>query len=223
MNRAWIICDRGRKIRETSGQKRIYGTSRTNNCPFVCKAFLRDSGWILEVLNGSHNYTPTLPVAHPSLRKLEMIHERREVIKERTRTRDTPAQIIQGFHLREDEDNSTFKARDIYNEKAAIRRECLGPLTLTQHVLRYLHSGGWYVKYLKDQMDRVIHLFFSKTSCHKILKAHSKVVIMDCTYKTNRYKTPLLVITGSTAINSSFYIAFCFLAQEEKEDYMWAL
>ncbi len=46
---------------------------------------------------------------------------------------------------------------------------------------------------------------------------------MDATYKTNRYKMPLLIITGVNALGGSFYVAFCFLAAEEDEDYLWAL
>lgn len=46
---------------------------------------------------------------------------------------------------------------------------------------------------------------------------------MDCTYKTNRYKLPLLVITGVTALNISFYIAFAFLLNETTKDYVWVL
>ena len=44
---------------------------------------------------------------------------------------------------------------------------------------------------------------------------------MDCTYKTNKYKIPLLVIIGSTSLNSNFYIAFAFIEKEEEEDFMW--
>ena len=46
---------------------------------------------------------------------------------------------------------------------------------------------------------------------------------MDATYKTNRYKLPLLIITGINALGGSFYVAFCFLAGEQFEDYFWAL
>ena len=42
---------------------------------------------------------------------------------------------------------------------------------------------------------------------------------MDATYKTNRYKLPLLIITGINALGGSFYVAFCFLAGEQFEDY----
>ncbi|KAK6936686.1 MULE transposase domain [Dillenia turbinata] len=46
---------------------------------------------------------------------------------------------------------------------------------------------------------------------------------MDCTYKINRYKMPLLEIIGITSFNTSFYSCFVFLSKERCEDYEWAL
>lgn len=46
---------------------------------------------------------------------------------------------------------------------------------------------------------------------------------MDSTYKTNRYKLPLLIISGVTALNTSFYIAFGFILHETADDYIWVL
>ncbi|CAL2270865.1 unnamed protein product [Prunus armeniaca] len=45
---------------------------------------------------------------------------------------------------------------------------------------------------------------------------------MDCTYKTNKYKMPLLDIIGVSSFNTSFYSCFVFMQKEEK-DYVWAL
>jgi hypothetical protein len=43
------------------------------------------------------------------------------------------------------------------------------------------------------------------------------------TYKTNRYQLPLLHVIGQAASNRSFSIAFCFLACEDAESYLWAI
>jgi MULE transposase domain len=45
---------------------------------------------------------------------------------------------------------------------------------------------------------------------------------MDSTYKTNKYKMPLLDIIGILSFNTSFYSSFAFL-KREREDYVWAL
>ena len=46
---------------------------------------------------------------------------------------------------------------------------------------------------------------------------------MDCTYKTNAYGMPLCIINGVTALNTTFYVAFCFLSAEKTADYDWLL
>lgn len=46
---------------------------------------------------------------------------------------------------------------------------------------------------------------------------------MDCTYKFNKYRLPLLNVVGTTCLNRTFYVAFGFLLQEKKEDFTWFL
>ena len=46
---------------------------------------------------------------------------------------------------------------------------------------------------------------------------------MDCTYKSNKYRLPLLNVVGTTCLNTTFYVAFGFLLQERIEDFTWFL
>src|SRR4051794_37182908 len=46
---------------------------------------------------------------------------------------------------------------------------------------------------------------------------------MDCIYKTNRFRMPLLDILGSTELGTTFYVGFVFLPSETEEDYKEAL
>lgn len=43
------------------------------------------------------------------------------------------------------------------------------------------------------------------------------------TYKSNKHQLPLLSLIGTTCLNSTFYSAFWFLLQEQKEDFTWFL
>ena len=69
----------------------------------------------------------------------------------------------------------------------------------------------------------VTHLFFASPASIELWKHYPKVLLMDCTYKTNRFNMPLLNIMGSTGLNTSFFIGFAFLSGEMDEDYIWAL
>jgi len=46
---------------------------------------------------------------------------------------------------------------------------------------------------------------------------------MDYTYKTNKFKMPLLHFLGVTPIETNFSAGFCFLPGESASDYLWAL
>jgi hypothetical protein len=57
----------------------------------------------------------------------------------------------------------------------------------------------------------------------KYLKKHSEVVLLDCTYKTNRFRMPLLNICAVTSNRKTVQVALCFLSGETEEDYDWAM
>ena len=57
----------------------------------------------------------------------------------------------------------------------------------------------------------------------QILKRFPDVILIDNTYKTNRYKMPLLNIVGITNLNTTFISGIAFLGGEEEADYLWAL
>ncbi|XP_028098245.1 uncharacterized protein LOC114297967 [Camellia sinensis] len=56
-----------------------------------------------------------------------------------------------------------------------------------------------------------------------LLRSLPKVLIMDCPYKTNRYRLPLLEIVGVTSTDMSFSVAFAYLQFERIDNYVWVL
>jgi hypothetical protein len=91
--------------------------------------------------------------------------------------------------------------------------------------MKYLtQSPEWYVDSKKKQYnDELEFLFFTPKCMQKLLCLYMEVLTMDCTYKTNKYKMPLLIITGVTALNTSFYAGFCFMRGESYSDYVWVM
>ncbi|XP_028111964.1 uncharacterized protein LOC114310210 [Camellia sinensis] len=49
------------------------------------------------------------------------------------------------------------------------------------------------------------------------------VLIMDCTYKTNRYHLHLIEIMGVTSTHMAFSVAFAYLQTERVDNYAWVL
>lgn len=62
-------------------------------------------------------------------------------------------------------------------------------------------------------------LFAMYQASLEMLKRHSFVISMDCTYKTNQFGMPLLDIVGFTALGSSAYLGFAFMQNEQQPTY----
>jgi hypothetical protein len=86
-----------------------------------------------------------------------------------------------------------------------------------------LTSPEWVFDLKRDSENRVQNLFFAHRKSIELLRANPDVLLMDCTYRTNKYGLPLLHIVGCTNMQSFFSAAFCFLRTEKDLDYWWAL
>jgi predicted transcriptional regulator len=66
-------------------------------------------------------------------------------------------------------------------------------------------------------------LFWAHPDAVKIWKEHPDLVLLDCTYKTNRFRMPLLNICTVTGNKKTVQIGLCFLSGEKKRDYERAI
>ncbi len=62
----------------------------------------------------------------------------------------------------------------------------------------------------------MFHFFFLRKSSQIILKINYEVLIMNCIYKTNKYKMFLMMIFDQIALHKIFYVAFCFMTKKTK-------
>lgn len=67
----------------------------------------------------------------------------------------------------------------------------------------------------KDVKERATHLHFTKDIYEAKLKANPEVLILDYTYKSKKYRLPLLNVVGTTCLKPTFYAAFGFLLQRK--------
>jgi hypothetical protein len=79
------------------------------------------------------------------------------------------------------------------------------------------------VAYKLDDSRGVTPLFFAHVEAVDIYTANFDVVLMDCTYRSNRFNMPLLNIVGVTGTNTTIHLAQCFMKGETLSDYEWAL
>lgn len=178
----------------------------------------------MAIVDATHNRPPTLPGAHLIHRQLARAEEVKKLIISQTRVEASSKQVIAAIRTDMDEENPLVKPKDVYNERAAQRRKHLGPYTPVQALMVELHKRtDWYTHYVEDDDDRNERLFFAMVSFQKILKYNYEVLLIDATYKTNKYKMPLIIISGVTPLNTSYYVAFAFDSKETLEVYKWLL
>ena len=54
----------------------------------------------------------------------------------------------------------------------------------------------------------------------KLLHLNIKILIINCIYKTNKYKIFLLIIIEIIVLNIIFYVDFCFIKKENYNNYV---
>ncbi|CAG8808070.1 26966_t:CDS:2, partial [Racocetra persica] len=113
--------------------------------------------------------------------------------------------------------------KTIYNARDKICRDNLQGHTPIQALLDKLVEGNFEHDYQYDQNDNLTHLFFAHSKSIALTKTYNSVLLMDCTYKTNKFKMPLLHIVGMTSFNTTFSSCFALLKLEQEDDYVWAL
>jgi len=74
-----------------------------------------------------------------------------------------------------------------------------------------------------EKKNFVQDLFFTRPDSVKLLNAFNIVLMMDNTYKTNRYRMSLLEVVGITSMRLMFSVAFMLLTSEWQHNFVWAL
>ena len=126
--------------------------------------------------------------------------------------------------MRKDNSFSLITRQDIYNAKKIIRAKRLNKYTFTKILLKILHRENWFIKIqLNEKINQVRRLFFVNKHVKEMLCKNFEIIVMNCIYKTNKYKMSLLVIMSHTALSTSFYIDFAFLESEKEKNFAWVL
>ncbi|KAJ5264490.1 hypothetical protein N7505_007283 [Penicillium chrysogenum] len=225
-----ICCDRGRtnphdndddpdsEASQPSGNQRKT-TTIAADCPFsVSLRFSQlTNTWIFTIENESHNHGPSPASTHNIQRKLE-VKRKLDIITQQLKQGPATRQIITS--LRESDPNSCIIPKDINNLRMQLNREFLNGRTPIQALLQELpKDGNWIFKYELDDDQHVTALFCMHKTCVTMLQSNPWVISMDCTYKTNQYKLPLLDIVGFTATGSTVYLGFAFIRDEKQDTY----
>jgi len=199
--------------------------SRLIGCPFSAHAkFHKPSReWSFATDYPRHNHPPSEdPWAHTENRHLTPAQYSK--VKNLTKAGLKPAEILQVMQTtKAPTENLLATWNTIYVAKQKVKNEslhCLSPIVQLKQNL----SASDYTSQVKTDVDGTIKaLFFCHNSSLELLQAYHTILFLDCTYKTKKFKMPLLHIAGVSGNNKLFSVAFCFLAEENVSFYTWAL
>ncbi|XP_073226861.1 protein FAR-RED IMPAIRED RESPONSE 1-like [Cicer arietinum] len=111
----------------------------------------------------------------------------------------------------------------IYKARSTYRSSLRGPYTEMQHLLKLIQQENYvYWTRRRENSDVLRDIFWTHTDCIKLLNTFHFVLICDSTYKTNRYRLPLLEIVGVTSTSLTFSVGFAYLEQERQDNFIWA-
>lgn len=218
-----IGCSKGAKIQASLGTKRKR-PSKMTECPFRLTARENEGAWKLKLNCGDHNHAALDATAHSSHRNRAMTTEKVERIRYASQCGIRPRQILNEFRAEDPE--CKLKLIDIYNKKRDLRAAELKNNTPTQALALALEEREHWFHVLEKnpESQQITRLFMAHLpTARELLLNNSDIVILDCTYKTNRYKMPLLNIVGKTCLGTTFNIGLCFLSGESQDDFEWAL
>ncbi|XP_026417055.1 protein FAR1-RELATED SEQUENCE 5-like [Papaver somniferum] len=227
-----MVCERGgKKVSKKKNGKPYVGKTgkkyktktRKINCPFkiVLKWNINEKVFKMnEDMDCRHNH-PRPKDLHGHYRDGRLkAHEYAEVDK-MTRARMAPSKILS--KLKADDKNNKTTLQQIYNARSTLRRKDLQGRLVMQQLLWLAQKNNYACQKKFDEFGHVTHLFIAHPECVKLVLCFPQVLILDCTYKTNKYEIPLMNVVGHTSTKSPFTVAFCFLHDELKESYVWAL
>ena len=116
-----------------------------------------------------------------------------------------------------------YTIRDLYNLNAAARKIELNGRSTAQALIEDLNKCNGLYDIRVDGNGIITHLFFSFQHQIEMARRFPSVILLDCTYKTNKFRMPLLNIVGITYFYSTFFIGFAFMKEEKEDNYVWAL
>lgn len=112
--------------------------------------------------------------------------------------------------------------KDVYNRRQKLIKRSLEGMSLIQALLFQLENNRDFIYYHHvDEENRLDRLLWIYRDMLKLLKLNSEILIMDITFKTNRFQMKLFNIVGVTLLNTTFYLAFVFLTHKATPNFAW--
>ncbi|XP_050909874.1 protein FAR1-RELATED SEQUENCE 5-like [Lathyrus oleraceus] len=116
--------------------------------------------------------------------------------------------------------------KQVYNIRYQTNKALRGDRTEMQQLLKLLdYRSNSYVSRYRTYEDGVTvrDIFWTHPDSIKLFNTFPTVLILDSTYKTNKYRIPLLEMVGVTSTEKTYSVGFAFLKCKKEDNFTWAL
>jgi len=175
----------------------------------------------LKVVCGLHIYelANTL-VGHPYAGRLRP--DEHTLVVDMTKRRVKPKNIL--LTLKEKNEDNVTTLKLLYNTRYTYKRSVRGSRTEMEQLMMLLEHDKYIHWHRVHESSRVLSdIFWTHPDSLKLLNAFSNVLLMDTTYKTNKYRLPLLEVVSVQSTGLTFSAAFVLMAIECQNNFIWAL
>ncbi|XP_061998453.1 uncharacterized protein LOC133715810 isoform X2 [Rosa rugosa] len=227
--RVTLGCERGGKFKvhkercDKGGKQRCGTGSKKCGCPFTLKGekLTTGDGWMLKVVCGVHNHALTESLeGHSYAGRLS--EEETSLLIDLSKSLVRPKEILTKLKQRDSLNVTTI--RTIYNARQRQRVKEKAGWSQMEQLLCKLNEHNYLEWHRSCPISgSVLDLFWAHPVSLELLRVFPTILMMDCTFKTNRYRYPLLEVVGVTSTNMTFSVAFVFLDSEKEDNYVWAL
>jgi hypothetical protein len=220
-----VYCDLGRAAEDNRNTNRSRSSSKRINCPFNWFISRKgaDKKWFINIKKNHHNHRIDRADYNGHAVVHRLLPEHIAVIEEQDHVYSTSPSHIMAILKRRFPDYP-FYINSIYNARKNLRKRELAGRTPFQALVDRVHSSNNYRFDTRVNAEgQVKNFFFAHYKSIELFNKFSTVLIMDSTYKTNKLKMPLLQVTGTTNMNTTFILCGVFMTHETEDDYLWAL
>ncbi|XP_028053365.1 PKS-NRPS hybrid synthetase CHGG_01239-like [Camellia sinensis] len=229
--RIFLACERSgqyrahKKLEGDDSSKKIVKITGTKKCgcPFELRArkLMANDDWLVDVACGMHNHAPAKHFEEHSFAG-RLSEEETSLLVDISKSMVRPKEILVTLKRKDALNVTTMKT--IYNVRHRNNVIEKAGRSQMQHLLGELEKHNYIKRHRCDNNTMTVtDLFWAHPVSLDLLRSFPKVLIMDCTYKTNRYRLPLLEIVGVTSTDMSFSVAFAYLQFERIDNYVWVL
>ncbi|KAI3847456.1 hypothetical protein MKX03_001969 [Papaver bracteatum] len=191
-------------------------------CPLKLRSTcVEGNKWKLRVCCGRHNHeVERIPPGHSYFRRWK--EDEDQLLCELTASGLRPRQVLHALKERSKENFLDIKT--IYNRRTRLKLHGTGGSSVMQQVMKLsaqYHYMEWHRK--DKETCELKDIIWAHPESTLLAQCFPFMLMIDCTYKTNKFKIPFFHVAGVSSVGTSFTVAYAFIEEETEEHFSWAL